>query len=99
MSNADVYNAAQRQRYLDIVDAVNELGVRWSKEPQKARDSMSNWAPSVLSIFRGVGPSMWIKVDDRIGNAHPDFREGGWMVRCVRNSPAWGPQLTDAVNK
>ncbi len=47
--------------------------------------------------FRGMG--LFYEFDTREGDMNRVSRGRFWMVRSLRNSPKWGPQLTEAAKQ
>ncbi len=54
---------------------------------------IESFAPAVLAAFAGVSAVVFEAVDNAIGNAAPELRQNGWMVRRVRNHPVHGEEL------
>lgn len=54
-------------------------------------------APKVIRALRGMGWGAWIELDERAG--YRDFGPHFSLVRQIRNSPTFGPQLIRAVQE
>ena len=59
--------------------------------------NIDDYAPKVIAIFDGMDAFAFRAIDDAIGNAAPEFRTHGYMVRRVRNHPTWGRKLFAAL--
>jgi hypothetical protein len=78
-----ILNRKERQQLHDIVGALNMI----------PGDKLEDAAPAIITAFTGCPSFVWTHLDNMIGNARPTGLARPYLLRQLRNSPHWGPQL------
>jgi len=61
-------------------------------------DDIAVFAPTVIALMRGIG-DVWRTLDEKPGLFSRAYNDRFYMLRQVRNSPVYGPQLFAAINE